>query len=675
MRSSTINEGVGTIGNDDPLPALSINDAKVIEGNAGTKNLTFTVTLSAASSNPVTVNYATLAGTAMPGIDFASGSGALVFNPGQVTKTINVVINSDAVPEPDESFIISLVNPSGATALDGEGLGTIQNDDVTFSVSDATLTEGNSGLTEAEFTVSIPIAVDFEVGVNYVTANATAASGSDFVSTSGTLIFAPGQTNQTVTVLVLNDLRDELDETFFVNLSSPTNAQLADSQGVATIADNDLPPSLSISGTSIAEGNSGTRNLVFAVSLSAASGRTVTVQYATSNGTAAAGSDYVPRSGTLTFLPGVVSQSIIITVNGDTSAELDEALLVTLSNPTSATLLVNQAQGSILDDDNVSISDAVLVEGDTGVVNAVFTVALAIPLPLDVRLDYATANGTATTGSDYLASTGTVVLAAGEISRTITVPVLGDRLDEADETINLNLSDPVNVLLSDTQAVATISDDDPLPSLSVSDAIVIEGNAGTKNLTFTVSLSGASGRTATVQYATAEDSATAGSDYITRTGALTFLAGSISQTFTVIVNGDAAVESNERLLINLFTPTNATISDDEGEGLILNDDENGAQGSQGVSGIHTPTDRRLLQSGSPIHKEWSGLSQFDRTLGVSQMLDLLRSYQNDHHSAAFEPDKFIAFDDSTVRAAIFEQLGSIPTQGQKPRKTTRVTFL
>jgi hypothetical protein len=566
-------QGEGIIGNDDPLSALAIGDAKVTEGNAGTKNLSFSVTLSAASSSPVTVNYATLAGSAVPGSDFNAASGVVTFNPGQVTRSINVVINGDALVEADESFVVGLANPTGAIVLDGEGLGTILNDDVTFSISDPSVSEGNDGVTEATFTVSIPFAVDFEVGVNYATANGAAISGSDYASTSGTLVFAPGGTSQTVSVLILNDLRNEVNETIYLNLSNPWNAQVIDSRGVATIVDNDALPGISISSSSVAEGSSGTKTLTFTVSLSAASGRTVTVQYATANGGAIAGADYVSQSGTLTFLPGAVARTFSVTVNGDTSAEFDETFVVTLSNPTSATLLVNQAQGTILDDDNMSVGDVVLVEGDSGVINAVFTVALAIGLPSEVRIDYATANGTATAGSDYLASTGTVIFAAGETSQTISVPVLGDRWNEIDETINLNLINPVGVLLSDSQAVTTISNDDPLPTLSISDATVIEGNAGTKTLSFTVNLSAASGRSVTVQYATADDSATAGSDYIARNGTLTFLAGATSQTFTVTVNGDTTVESNERLLINLFSATNAVIADGAGDGLILNDDE------------------------------------------------------------------------------------------------------
>jgi subtilisin family serine protease/subtilisin-like proprotein convertase family protein len=576
-------QGVGTIGNDDPLPALSINDAKITEGNAGTKNLTFSVTMSAASTNPVTIDYATLPGTATPGGDFTAANGTLTFNPGQSTKTINVVLAGDTLSEPDENFLVSLTNPAGAVILDGEGTGTIQNDDTSLRASDATVIEGDSGLAEATFIVSMPAAVDFEVRVNYNTAGATASTGNDFAATNGTLVFAPGQVNKTVTVLALSDLRDEPDETFYLNLTNPVSALLADSQGVATITDNDPLPSVSIADASISEGNAGTKNLNFTVRLSTASGRAVTVQYATANGTAVAGGDYQSRSGTLTLSAGATSATISIPLVGDASPELDETLVVTLTSPTNATLAENQAVGTILDDDNLSIGDIAIVEGQSGLFHALFTVALAIPLAQEARVDYATTNGTASAGIDYLATAGNLVFAAGQTSHTISVPVLADRADEADETIYINLTNPVNVILSDAQGVATITDDDPTPHLSVGDVSVVEGNSGTKNLNFVVTLSAASGRTVTVHYATSDETASAGVDYVGRSGTLTFNPGAITQSVAIAVSGDALVEITETFQLNLTAAINAILDDAQATGQILNDDEASGAGANGAS--------------------------------------------------------------------------------------------
>ncbi|HZN35348.1 MAG TPA: Calx-beta domain-containing protein [Pirellulaceae bacterium] len=568
-------QAVGTIAGDDPLPLVAVNDVKVTEGQSGTKSLTFNVTLSSASTSAVSVDYAALGGTAMPGSDFTAAAGTLTFSPGQTSKLVSVAILSDTLSEPDENFTFNLSNPSGAALLDGEGLGTIQNDDTTIGISDASVVEGDTGQAELTFTATLSAAVGFEVAVHFTTANSGAIAGTDFVGDSGTLLFAPGQTSRTVTVLVLADLRDEADETLFVNLTTPANAVLADSQGVGTIVDDDAAPALSIADATLSEGHTGTKNLNFTVSLSAASGRTISVQYATSSGSAAAGSDYQPRSGTFTLLAGWTSGTITVPIVGETLAELDESLLVTLTSPSGASLADSQAVGTIQDDDNLSIGDITVVEGDGGAATALFTITLGVALPHEVRLDYATANGSATAGSDYVATSGTVVMAPGQTSQSIAVPILGDRWDEADETILLNLLRPVGVILADTQVAATIADDDPLPRLSITDATIAEGNAGTRNLTFTVTLSEASGRNVSVQYATADSSATAGSDYASKTGTLTFLAGWTSQNITVTVSGDTAIEPDERLLVNLSGVTNGVIVDSQGEGLLLNDDTSG----------------------------------------------------------------------------------------------------
>ncbi len=565
-------QGIGTIANDDPLPALSVNDVKISEGNSGTKNLSFTVNLAGASGRIVTVDYESIAGSATPGSDYTPFSGTLAFNPGQNTKYVTVVLIGDAVPEPDETFVLQLSNPSGAIFLDAAGTGTIQNDDVSLTIGDASVAEGDSGIDELAFPVTLSTAVDFEVRVNYATGGGNASSGSDYIGAGGTLVFAPGQTTQAINVLVLGDIRNELDETFQLNLTNPIGVLLADGQGIATILDDDPLPAFSVADASMVEGNAGTRTLNFTVSLSAPSGKTVTVQYATADGTATAGSDYVSKSGTLTFLAGSTSQGVSVTVNGDTAAELNETVRLTISNPANATLGDSEANGKILDDDLLSISDAFVAEGDSGTQEAVFTIALAMPLAQEVRLNYATANGTASAGSDYVYTSGTVVFAPGETVRSIAVSVIGDLRDEADETLSLNLSSPVNIQLVDTQAIATIIDDDASPEVIVSDVTVVEGNSGSKNLSFAVSLSAVSNQTVTVQYATADGTATAGSDYVPRSGALTFYTGSIFQTVNVTISGDTAAEPNETVLFNLIAATNAAIADAQGIGTIASDD-------------------------------------------------------------------------------------------------------
>jgi chitinase len=592
--NATIDDGqaVGTIGDDDVLPVLWITDPKTSEGNSSLKNLNFSVTLSGPSASPVSVNYATLAGTATPGDDFNATQGTLTFNPGQTSKTVSIAIRGDTLAEPDETFLVALSNSTGGVIFKPEATGTIQNDDVNIRIADTSVGEADSGLGEATFTVTLSAPVDFPVTVTYATTNNTASAGSDYLAASGTLQFAPGQVSQTITTILLNDLRNEIDERFLVNLSSPVGAILADSQGAATIVDNDPLPVVSVSDATVSEGNGGTKNLAFTVTLSAASGKSVTVQYATADGTAAAGSDYTAKSGTLTLLPGAISQVVNVSILGDTAAELDETVRLTLTNAANVTLSDSEGQGIILDDDLLSIGDAAIVEGDSGISFAMFTIALALPLAQEVRFDYSTANGTASSGSDYIGASGTIVFAAGETSQAIAVPVIADLRNELDEVFYLNLSNAVGFVLGDAQASGTVGNDDPLPSLAVSDAVVVEGNAGTRSLSFIVWLSEVSGRSVTVDYATADDTATAGSDYLAKSGTLTFLPGAIAHTVNVTVNGDALIESDEAMRLLLSAAINAAIDDDQGQGLILNDDDGGEASSQNATVIVEPTDRQ-----------------------------------------------------------------------------------
>jgi len=229
-----------------PVPTLSINDVSVTEGNAGTATATFTVTLSAAASSAVTVNYATADGTATAGTDYVAGSGTVTFAAGQLTKTVAVTVNGDATVEPNETFLVNLASPTGATIADAQGQGTITNDDVaplpTLSVGDVSVTEGNAGTATATFTVTLSAAASTAVTVNYATADGTAAAGSDYVAGSGTLTFAAGQTAKTVLVSINGDAAVEPDETFVVNLSGAASATIADAQGQGTIVNDDVAP-------------------------------------------------------------------------------------------------------------------------------------------------------------------------------------------------------------------------------------------------------------------------------------------------------------------------------------------------------------------------------------------------------------------------------------------------
>jgi len=570
-------QGIGTITNDDPVPSLSVNDVSIEEGNSGTKRLTFTVTLSAASGQTVTVAYATANGTATSGTDYTATSGSLSFAAGEISQTAALVINGDELNEVDETLALTLSGPTNATIADNQGIGTITNDDATptLAVNDVSVNEGNTGTTAMNFTVTLSAASGQVVTVAYTTANGTATAGSDYTAASGTLTFAAGTTSQAVAMTVTGDLIFEPNETLTLNLSSPTNATIADNQGVGTITNDDIAPTIAVNDPTELEGNSGTKNLTFTVSLSAASGQVVTVGYATANGTATAGTDYTATSGTLTFAAGTTSQTVAVTITGDVLFEENDAFTLNLSSPTNATLADAQGVGTITNDDaapTLSVNDVSVTEGNSGTVTLTFTISLSAVSGTAANVNYTTSDGTATAGSDYVADSRNVVITPGETTRTVAITINGDALNETNETFTLNLSTPNNATIADGQGIGTITNDDAAPTISLSDVTVTEGSSGTTAMSFTVTLSAASGQTVTVAYATANGTATAGSDYTAASGTLTFPAGDVSETVTVAVAGELVFEPNETLTLNLSSATNASIADAQGVGTITNDD-------------------------------------------------------------------------------------------------------
>jgi serine/threonine-protein kinase len=226
-------------------------------------------------------------------------------------------------------------------------------------------------------------------------------------------------------------------------------------------------PAISIADASTSEGNSGTKQLNFTVSLSQASTSAVSFDIATANGSATAGSDYVAASQVARSIPaGSTSASFAVTINGDTAAEGNETFVVNLSNVGGATVADGQAMGTISNDDSasqpsLSIADAATSEGRRGTKNLVFTVKLSAASGSAVGYSIATGNLTATAGSDYAATSLTgQVIPAGSTSKTFSVPVYGDLVKEANETFSVTVTQVSGASTSDGYAVGTITNDD-----------------------------------------------------------------------------------------------------------------------------------------------------------------------------------------------------------------------
>ncbi|MDE0023011.1 MAG: hypothetical protein OXP69_01220, partial [Spirochaetaceae bacterium] len=324
-----------------------------------------------------------------------------------------------------------------------------------------------------------------------------------------------GDSEKKLTVAVIGDTLDEVDETYTVTLSGASNATLSDATGVGTITDDDDPPGLSVDDVTVTEGNSGTVNAGFTVSLSAESGREVTVSWEAASGsgdTATEGTDYTGASGTLTFAAGDTEKTLTVAVTGDTVLEADETYTVTLSGASNATLTDATGTGTITDDDGggtVSIGDVSVNEGD----KARFTVSLSQPALTAAVVSVSTTDGTATAASDYTAVSGTMLtIASGGSNATIEVQTTEDTVVEASETFTATIAAvgdlPTGVTLGTVTGTATITDDDSA-LVSAAGTSVIEGDPAK----FAVSLSQPVTAAVIVNWATDEvltDTATAG---------------------------------------------------------------------------------------------------------------------------------------------------------------------
>lgn len=376
-----------------------------------------------------------------------------------------VNVTGDTTFEPNETFFVTLSNATGAAIGDGQGQGTILNEEgPVLRISDVQRGEGNSGRSRYTFTVTLaPMTHRSSVTVFYATADGSAGAGEDYVTASGTVTLLPGEGSKPIEVEVMGDTLLEANETFVVNLSTATGATIFDPQGQGTIL-NDEGPVVRITDVSKAEGNSGTSTFVFAVNLTPASSTPVTVNYATANGSASAGSDYTPVPLLpLTFNPGETSKTVVVNVSGDTVIEVNETFFVNLSNAAGATIFDNQGVGTILNEEGsvVRVTDASLVEGASGARLLTFTITVSPPSAIPVTVHYATANGSASAGSDYQAlPLSSLTFNAGESSRTVPVVVVGETLLEPDETFFLNLSNVTGATLFDPQGLGTIINDD-----------------------------------------------------------------------------------------------------------------------------------------------------------------------------------------------------------------------
>jgi chitinase len=483
---------------------------------------------------------------------------------------------------------LSFLVLGGATA----SAEVLADEPVTISVK-ATKGGAEPG-TAAVFTLELSAPLDANVGVRLSTAPAdgddAATAGADFEAADNVVLqFPKGETAAKLEVRVVDDQLDEVRERFLVVLSDALGKGVridpALRTATGTIQDNDDPPAAKVANApDVAEGNSGTAKALFAVSLSKRSGREVRVAFATKDGTAKAGEDYVARSGVLRLPAGALTGTVAVDVTGDTKVEGAETFSLAISKQDETAVLGSptEATARILNDDtnaptpppppptpaNLSIADVSADEAGT----AAFRVTLAPAVNRAVTVKWATADGTAAAGKDYTAGSGTLSFAANETAKTVAVALLADELAEGSETFTVALSSPVGATVADGQAVGTILDkgtqQSSSPSLSITDVLARESEGAT----FTLELTKAASSRVSVTVSTSDGSAREGLDYLARRTTIEFAPGERTKSIEVTVIDDELAEPNETFSVDLGNPVNATIAKGRGIAMIeIND--------------------------------------------------------------------------------------------------------
>jgi len=557
-------------------PGLVVGNVAVDE-TARTAN--FFVYLTQPSTLPVSVSYATADGTAAAGQDYQATAGLLNFGAGEMVKTVSVPLINDNLAENDEFFHLVLANPSGATLSAGTGSAMIGRNDAPPVGQPQVLSRAvaaSEGETLAQFLVYLSAPSTNEVRVNFGIDAGTAAGNADFRGYSGTLVFAPGETLKALPVPVIDDTAAEPTEVFWLDLNTAVNAVVPQRWTPALIVDNDgATGTPAITAGEVVVDETAQRALVV-VSLDRPSVSPVTVAWATADSTAQAGEDYRAGSGVLRFEPGETVKTISVDVFDDVLAERDEFFHVVLANPAGATLA--DAVGSVMIARNdtppvgqpyVGAVPLAAGEGDTV---ADFVVYLSAPSPNEVRVNFGIDAGTAAGNADFRGYAGTLVFAPGETVKTLPVPVIDDTSAEPTEVFWLDLNTPVNAVVSQRWTPALIVDNDGAtgtPLVSIGDAVVDE-SAQLAHLL--VSLSRPSVSTVTVPWATADDTAEAGSDYAAASGVLSFAPGETAKTVTLNLVDDDLAEGDEFFQVVLGNPGNATLADAVGAVMISRSD-------------------------------------------------------------------------------------------------------
>lgn len=451
--------GTVTVRDDDPMPAMSIGDVTVTEGDGNTP-MDFPVRLSAASGLPVSVAYTVESGSADADDDYvADASGVVSFSPGQTVRYVAASAVGDTTDEVDETFTVRLSDPQNARLTHSSAVGTIRDDDgPDLSVENVFVREGHTAAFEVELSQPSKQDVTFE----FTTEDGTAHAPYDYRETSGTRTIYAGDREVWIRVPTRDDQRDEVDETFYLDIGRVKNAEVGDGHAFARIDDDD-GPRLWVENESVKEGGTA----YFKVRLSDRSPQDVYFEYRSRDGSARSPDDYRAVLGHKVIRAGDRGTWIRVETKDDKLVEGDETFYLEISRVRDARLVGGGAVGTVTDDDQapppppaadptVSIAD-VSVTGEAS--PATLVVSLSKPSTKTVTVAWATNDlspASAVAGQDYTAGSGTLTFNPGQTTRSVSVTIAKDGAQEQDETFQVKLDAPTNATPG-PQTVATVT--------------------------------------------------------------------------------------------------------------------------------------------------------------------------------------------------------------------------
>src|SRR5208283_1782100 len=552
-----------TIEDTDPAPAVTFALGSS-SGKAGEGPAKLDVSLSAVSGKKITVDYAVTGGTAQGGRDYLLKNGTLTFNPGETVKAIEMELNQSPLYDDDKTVEVGLSKPvNAALGTPSVNAFTIMNTvpmpKVTFSAPSQDVKEDAGTIT---VTAQLSAASGKDVVVPFTVGGTAREQGNYRILTPSPLVIKAGMTNAAVRVALIDNGVNEEDKTVVVAMGMPSNAALGQNPvHTLTIEDTDPAPAVTFAlGSSSGKAGEGPAKLD--VSLSAVSGKKITVDYAVTGGTAQGGRDYLLKNGTLTFNPGETVKAIEMELNQSPLYDDDKTVEVGLSKPVNAALGTPRVNTYTIMNTvpmpKVTFSSPSQdVKEDAGTITV--TAQLSAASGKDVVVPF-TVGGTAREQGNYrILTPSPLVIKAGTTNAAVRVALIDNGVNEEDKTVVVAMGMPSNAALGQNPVhTLTIEDTDPAPAVTFALGSS-SGKAGEGPAKLDVSLSAVSGKKITVDYAVTGGTAQGGRDYLLKNGTLTFNPGETVKAIEVGINQSPLYDDDKTVEVGLSKPVNAAL--------------------------------------------------------------------------------------------------------------------